>query len=280
VTVMIAVDSTSDIPADRARSLDITVIPLLVLFGDESYRDGVDLTTTQFYDRLKTSSIMPSTSAPSIGAFQEAYEGMIRRGASAILQVCLSAKLSATYSAATQAAQMVSVEKNIPIAVIDSGTVSAGFGLPAQMLAQEARDGVSLDQLKTRAQSLLSRVHLYAVLDTLEFLRRGGRISGATAFAGSLLQVKPLLEVRDGEVVQLERIRTRGKAFERVGQLVAKLMPLEAMAIVGSDEATRAQLAAVVRPFWSGETNQGALGPVVGTHAGPGAGGVMGITRE
>lgn len=280
MTVMIAVDSTSDIPADRARSLDITVIPLLVLFGDESYRDGVDLTTTQFYDRLKTSSIMPSTSAPSIGAFQEAYEGMIRRGASAILQVCLSAKLSATYSAATQAAQMVSVEKNIPIAVIDSGTVSAGFGLPAQMLAQEARDGVSLDQLKTRAQSLLSRVHLYAVLDTLEFLRRGGRISGATAFAGSLLQVKPLLEVRDGEVVQLERIRTRGKAFERVGQLVAKLMPLEAMAIVGSDEATRAQLAAVVRPFWSGETNQGALGPVVGTHAGPGAGGVMGITRE
>jgi len=280
VTVMIAVDSTSDIPADRARSLDITVIPLLVLFGDESYRDGVDLTTTQFYDRLKTSSIMPSTSAPSIGAFQEAYEGMIRRGASAILQVCLSAKLSATYSAATQAAQMVSVEKNIPIAVIDSGTVSAGFGLPAQMLAQEARDGVSLDQLKTRARSLLSRVHLYAVLDTLEFLRRGGRISGATAFAGSLLQVKPLLEVRDGEVVQLERIRTRGKAFERVGQLVAKLMPLEAMAIVGSDEATRAQLAAVVRPFWSGETNQGALGPVVGTHAGPGAGGVMGITRE
>jgi DegV family protein with EDD domain len=277
---MIAVDSTSDIPADRARSLDITVIPLLVLFGDESYRDGVDLTTNQFYDRLKTSSIMPSTSAPSIGAFQEAYEGMIRRGASAILQVCLSAKLSATYSAATQAAQMVSAEKNIPIAVIDSGTVSAGFGLPAQMLAQEARDGVSLDQLKTRAQSLLSRVHLYAVLDTLEFLRRGGRISGATAFAGSLLQVKPLLEVRDGEVVQLERIRTRGKAFERVGQLVAKLMPLEAMAIVGSDEATRAQLAAVVRPFWSGETNQGALGPVVGTHAGPGAGGVMGITRE
>jgi DegV family protein with EDD domain len=280
VTVMIAVDSTSDIPADRARSLDITVIPLLVLFGDESYRDGVDLTTGQFYDRLKTSSIMPSTSAPSIGAFQEAYEGMIRRGASAILQVCLSAKLSATYSAATQAAQMVSAEKNIPIAVIDSGTVSAGFGLPAQMLAQEARDGASLDQLKTRAPSLLSRVHLYAVLDTLEFLRRGGRISGATAFAGSLLQVKPLLEVRDGEVVQLERIRTRGKAFERVGQLVAKLMPLEAMAIVGSDEATRAQLAAVVRPFWSGETNQGALGPVVGTHAGPGAGGVIGITRE
>ena len=95
-----------------------------------------------------------------------------------------------------------------------------------------------------------------------------------------LLQVKPLLEVRNGEVVQLERIRTRGKAFERVGQLIAKLMPLEALAVVGSDEATRQQLAAVVRPFWQGETNQGALGPVVGTHAGPGAGGIMGITRE
>jgi DegV family protein with EDD domain len=251
-----------------------------VLFGDESYRDGIDLTTDEFYKKLTTSQVTPTTSAPSIGAFQEAYEDMIRRGATGILQLCLSAKLSATYSAAVQAAEMVSKEKNIPIEVVDSGQVSAAFGLPAQMLAKEARDGASLDQLKARATNILSRVHLYAALDTLEFLRRGGRISGTAAFAGSLLQVKPLLTVRDGEVVQLERIRTRGKAFERVGQLIAKLMPLEAMAIIGSDEDTRQQLAAVVRPFWTGETNQGALGPVVGTHAGPGAGGVMGITRE
>jgi DegV family protein with EDD domain len=280
MTVMIAVDSTSDIPQERARSLDITIIPLLVLFGDESYRDGIDLTTDDFYTKLTTSPVTPTTSAPSIGAFQEAYEDMIRRGATGILQLCLSAKLSATYSAAAQAAEMVSKEKSIPIEVVDSGQVSAAFGLPAQMLAKEARDGATLDQLKARAQSILARVHLYAALDTLEFLRRGGRISGTAAFAGSLLQVKPLLTVRDGEVVQLERIRTRGKAFERVGQLVAKLMPLEAMAIIGSDEDTRQQLAAVARAFWSGETNEGALGPVVGTHAGPGAGGIMGITRE
>lgn len=277
---MIAVDSTSDIPADRARSLDITVIPLLVLFGDESYRDGVDLTIDEFYKKLMTSPVTPTTSAPSIGAFQEAFEGMIQRGATGILELSLGAKLSATYSAAVQAAAIVANEKNVPIEVIDSGTVSAAFGLPAQMLAQEARDGASLAQLKARAESLFSRVHLYAALDTLEFLRRGGRISGTAAFAGSLLQVKPLLEVRNGEVVQLERIRTRSKAFERVGQLIAKLMPLEAIAIVGSDEATRQQLVAVVRPFWSGETNEGALGPVVGTHAGPGAGGIMGVSRE
>ena len=184
MTVMIAVDSTSDIPQERARSLDITIIPLLVLFGDESYRDGIDLTTDEFYKKLTTSPVTPTTSAPSIGAFQEAYEDMIRRGATGILQLCLSAKLSATYSAAIQAAEMVSKEKNIPIEVVDSGTVSAAFGLPAQMLAQEARDGASLDQLKARAQSILSRVHLYAALDTLEFLRRGGRISGTAAFAG------------------------------------------------------------------------------------------------
>jgi DegV family protein with EDD domain len=280
MTVMIAVDSTSDIPQERARSLDITIIPLLVLFGDDSYRDGIDLTTDEFYKKLTTSPVTPTTSAPSIGAFQEAYEDMIRRGATGILQLCLSSKLSATYSAAVQAAEMISKEKNVPIEVVDSGQVSAAFGLPAQMLAKEARDGASLDQLKARATSILARVHLYAALDTLEFLRRGGRISGTAAFAGSLLQVKPLLTVRDGEVVQLERIRTRGKAFERVGQLVAKLMPLEAMAVIGSDEDTRQQLAAVARPFWSGETNEGALGPVVGTHAGPGAGGIMGITRE
>jgi DegV family protein with EDD domain len=277
---MIAVDSTSDIPEGRARSLDITVIPLLVLFGDEPYRDGVDLTTDELYSKLKNSQVMPTTYAPSIGAFQEEYDDMIRRGATCILQLCISSKLSATYSAAVQAAEMVSKAKNVPIEVVDSGTVSAAFGLPAQMLANEARDGASLEQLKARAQGILSRVHLYAALDTLEFLRRGGRISGTAAFAGSLLQVKPLLEVRNGEVVQLERIRTRGKAFERVGQLIAKLMPLEAMAVVGSDETTRQQLAAVVRPFWNGATNEGALGPVVGTHAGPGAGGIMGIARE
>jgi DegV family protein with EDD domain len=280
MTVMIAVDSTSDIPQERARSLDITIIPLLVLFGDESYRDGIDLTTDEFYKKLTTGPVTPTTSAPSIGAFQEAYEDMIRHGATGILQLCLSAKLSATYSAAVQAAEMVTKEKNIPIEVVDSGQVSAAFGLPAQMLAKEARDGASLEQLKARATSILSRVHLYAALDTLEFLRRGGRISGTAAFAGSLLQVKPLLTVREGEVVQLERIRTRGKAFERVGQLIAKLMPLEAMAIIGSDEDTRQQLVAVARPFWTGETNEGALGPVVGTHAGPGAGGIMGIIRE
>jgi DegV family protein with EDD domain len=280
MTVMIAVDSTSDIPQERARSLDITIIPLLVLFGDESYRDGIDLTTDEFYKKLTTSPVTPTTSAPSIGAFQEAYEDMIRRGATGILQLCLSAKLSATYSAAVQAAEMVSKEKNVPIEVVDSGQVSAAFGLPAQMLAKEAREGAHLEQLKARATNILSRVHLYAALDTLEFLRRGGRISGTAAFAGSLLQVKPLLTVRDGEVVQLERIRTRGKAFERVGQLIAKLMPLEAMAIIGSDEDTRQQLVAVARPYWTGETNEGALGPVVGTHAGPGAGGIMGITRE
>ena len=151
MTVMIAVDSTSDIPQERARSLDITIIPLLVLFGDESYRDGIDLTTDEFYKKLTTSQVTPTTSAPSIGAFQEAYEDMIRRGATGILQLCLSAKLSATYSAAIQAAEMVSKEKNIPIEVVDSATVSAAFGLPAQMLAQEARDGASLEQLKARA---------------------------------------------------------------------------------------------------------------------------------
>jgi DegV family protein with EDD domain len=279
VTVRIVVDSTSDIPHDRAQALGIEVAPLIVLFGDNEYRDGIDLTAEAFYQKLATSSVTPTTSAPSVGTFQEAYRKVIGEGATAILEISLASQLSATHGNATQAARTVSAETGIPIEVIDSGTVSGGFGMPAEIVAREAQQGASLEQLKAHAQSMLARIRLYAALDTLEYLKRGGRIGNARALLGSLLNVKPLVEVRGGQVLPVENVRTRSKAQERVGQIAAGHGKVEAVAVVRSNDTVGEQFDRVARTFWDGSIYEYVLGPVVGAHAGPGAGGIIVITQ-
>jgi DegV family protein with EDD domain len=279
VAVQIVVDSTADIPSDRARELGIEVVPLTVMFGDQSFRDGVDLDGPSFYQKLSNSPVMPTTSTPPPALFEETYRRLIANGATGILSMHISAKLSGTFSAARQGAEMVTADTHVPIEVVDSDTVSGGFGLPAEMVAREARNGADLAALRERAASLCSRVHVIAVLDTLEFLQRGGRIGRAQAMLGTLLNVKPLIEVRAGQVLPLEKVRTRGKALDRMGQIVSGLGDLEALALVASDSVVADQIAAVAEGFWHGPIERFALGPVVGTHAGPGAGGMVAITR-
>jgi DegV family protein with EDD domain len=278
--VRVVVDSTADIPAERARELGIEVVPLTVLFGDESFRDGVDLDGPSFYRRLTTSPVVPTTSTPPPALFEETYRKLVAGGATGILALHIGSGLSATYSVSRTAADAVTADAGVPIEILDSRSVSAGFGLPAEILAQEARTGAGLAELKAHGESLLSRVHLYAVLDTLEYLQRGGRIGRAKAMVGTLLNVKPLLEVRDGQVLPLENVRTRAKAQERIGQLVAQLGDLEAVAIAQSDDTAGQQLLKVARAFWNGPVEMFSLGPVVGTHAGPGAGALVAITRQ
>lgn len=279
MTVRVTVDSTADIAPERAKELGITVVPLTVLFGDEAYRDGIDLDGPAFYAKLASSTTPPTTSAPSPGVFEEAYHQMVKDGATGVLALSLAGSLSATYAAALNAAQRVSQETGVPFEVVDSHTVSGGFGLPALLVAKQAQTGASLEQLKAQAESLLSRVHLIASLDTLEYLQRGGRIGRARMLLGTLLNVKPLLEVREGQVLPLENVRTRSKAQERVAQVVAKLGELEAVGIVSSNDGVRDQFTGLVKTFWDGPIEQFTLGPVVGTHAGPGAGGIIAITR-
>jgi DegV family protein with EDD domain len=280
VTTQILVDSTADIPPERARELGITVVPLTVLFGDESFLDGVELDGPAFYQRLVSSQQVPTTSTPSPGLFEEAYRNMIAGGATAILALHIGSGLSGTFSASQAAATAVTASTQVPIEVLDSRSVSGGFGLPAEIVAAEARDGASLQQVKAHAESLIARVRLVAVLDTLEYLKRGGRIGGAQAMLGTLLNVKPLLEVRDSQVVPLERVRTRSKALERIGQIISGLGPLEALGIAQSDASIGQELQKVARTFWSGTIEMFSLGPVVGTHAGPGAGAIIAVCRE
>jgi DegV family protein with EDD domain len=279
VAIRIVVDSTADIPPERAHALDITVVPLTVHFGEETFRDGVDLDGPAFYRKLVNDSHMPSTSTPPPGLFEEVYRRLASEGATGVLALHIGSELSATYSVSISAAEAVTRDTGMPIVVLDSRTVSGGFGLIAEMLAQEARGGAGLDQIRAHAESLIARTRVIAVLDTLEYLRRGGRIGGAKAFLGTLLSVKPLLEVRDSKVVALEQVRTRSKALERIGQIITALGPLEALAVAASDESTGEQLRSVARAIWQGDVETFALGPVVGTHAGPGAGALVAILK-
>ncbi len=278
--VRILVDSTADIPAESARVLEIEVVPLTVHFGDETYRDGVDLDGPSFYAKLRSSTQVPTTSTPPPGLFEERYRKLVAEGATGILALHIGSGLSATYSVSRTAADAVTQDTGIPIEVIDSRQASAGFGLPAEIVARQAREGASLEALKAHAESLLSRTHVIFVLDTLEYLQRGGRIGRGKAMLGTLLSFKPLLEIRDSAVVPLEQPRTRSKAQERLGQIVSQLGTLEAVAIVQSDDTIGGQLQAVARTFWQGPIEMFWLGAVVGTHAGPGAGGIVAITKE
>ena len=280
MAVRILVDSTADIPRERAQQLGIEVVPLVVLFGDQEYHDGVDLTADAFYQKLANTTVSPTTSAPSPGVFEEAFRKLFAEGADSVLAILLGSGLSATYGAALNAARVVAAETGKPIELIDSGTVSGGFGMPAEIVAAEARQGASLAELKAHAQSMVSRIHLYCALDTLEYLQRGGRIGRARQLLGSLLNVKPVLEIRDGQVLPLENVRTRSKSQERVGQLAASHAPIEAMAIVQSTPQVGEQYTAIVRTFYNGPIYYYTLGPVVGTHGGPGAGGLIVLTAE
>jgi DegV family protein with EDD domain len=279
VAIRILVDSTADIPRDRAQRLGIEIVPLTVLFGDESYRDGVDLDGPTFYRKLVASTKSPTTSTPPPALFEEAYERLVREGATGIVSLHVASELSATFSVAQGAAKLVSHATGVPIELVDSKTVSAGFGLPAEIVAQDAREGASLAAVTARAQSLCRRAHVIAVLDTLEYLQRGGRIGRARALLGTLLSVKPLISVRDGQVLPLENVRTRSKALERIGQLTSQLGDLEALAVVGADPDSAADLEAIIKRTWTGPIEFSTLGPVVGTHAGPGAAGVVAFTR-
>ncbi len=279
MAVRVVTDSTADLSKDQARALGISVVPLTVQFGEEVYRDGVDLESAEFFSKLATTKVMPTTAAPAPGLFEETYRQLIREGADGILSIQLSSKLSATYSSAVQGAEPLK-DQSVPIEVVDSRSVSGGIAIPVMAAARAAREGKSLAECKTIAEDMLARMNIYAVLDTLEFLQRGGRIGRASLLLGTLLNFKPLLTVKDGEVLPLEKPRTRSKAHERIAQLLEKLGPIEIVGIAQSDEEIGQQLTTAIRAVYTGPIEHFRLGPVVGTHTGPGTAAVCAVTQR
>ncbi|MEX2372237.1 MAG: DegV family protein, partial [Dehalococcoidia bacterium] len=272
MTVRIVTDSTADIPAQAVADLGITVVPQGLMFGDEELRDGVDITSEEFFRRLQREDVMPTTTQAAPGAFRAAYESLIAEGATAIVSCHVSRPLSGTLESARQGADGLGV----PILIVDSRQVSLGLGVGVIEAAKAARDGATAEQVQAVAEDVFRRTHFFFTLETLEYLRRGGRMSRGQELFGSLLKVKPILEIKDGEVAGVGRIRTKQKAIEDILGRVAALRPWQ-YAI--ATYATTPEEADYVSDRFRGFSEDtpvllNRLTPTVGVHTGPGGLGI------
>ncbi|MDP2949042.1 MAG: DegV family protein [Chloroflexota bacterium] len=271
--VKVVTDSTSDLTPEMVRELDVAVVPLHVIFGDVSYREGVDITADEFYERLPTSRSLPTTSAPAVGEFQEVYERLLEETDS-IVSIHISGKLSATIQAAETAKQ--SLAKPERVEVVDSQATSLAMGFAIMEAVEAARAGAKLAEVKAAAESAVRRTHVLFMVDTLEYLRRGGRIGRARAYLGTFLNIKPILSIREGEVYPEERVRTRARALERIIHLATSHRNVKRVAVghaTTPDEADRLR-ERLAMAFPHVQVHIVRLGPVLGTHAGPGIIGV------
>jgi len=279
VPLRIVTDSTADLSPALASELAISVVPVNVQFGEESLRDGVDISSSEFFRRLAASEQLPTTSQPSAGAFRSTYEDLLAAGATEILSIHVSEKLSGTAESARQGARGL---VGVRIEVLDSQTVSAALGLAVLLAARCAASGHSLETASEAVRDQLGRTRLLFMVDTLEYLRRGGRIGRARELMGSLLKIKPILEVRDGEVAPVGRARTRRRGIEELLSLAADLRPIEqAMVFDATTPEDREYVAERVRGYAVGSpVLAGTLGPAIGVHAGPGTLGMAIVTRQ
>ncbi|HEY0068741.1 MAG TPA: DegV family protein [Chloroflexia bacterium] len=280
-TVKIVTDSAADIPADLARELDITVIPLLVHMGGHTYRDGVDLSGEEFYRELASVGGVTTTSLPSLHSLEEAYRSLTRDGYE-IVSVHLSSKLSGTFNAALMACTGDGVEAEA-VSVVDSRTVSMAQGWIAIRCAEAARAGKSREEIEELAEALASRTYIFGMLDTLEYVVRSGRVGRIPGTIGNMLSIKPLITIRpNGEAIILERIRTEKRALERMLEMTAEKGELDAVAVMhGANEEGAAQLLQMLRQRLNlpEPVVMGHIGAVLGTHIGPGAVGVGFLTK-
>jgi DegV family protein with EDD domain len=272
--IRVVTDSSADLSPALADAHHIEVVPLTIRFGDEEFVDRKDLSAAEFWDRMAAAEELPSTAAPSVGAFQQAYEHLAAEGADGIVAVTISAGLSATH----QSAKLAADGAPMPITVVDSGTASIPLGLTAIAAADAARLGADLADVAAAVTGMDS--DLLAALDTLENLQKGGRIGAAQAFFGGLLNVKPLITITDGAVAAAGRVRTRRKALAALLDWVtAQEGVVRAGVVHGNapeiDEVASqlSQLLPDVDPIVS------LAGPVIGTHAGPGVIGIA-VTRS
>ena len=274
LAVRIVTDSTADMSPHLARELGVSVVPLSVIFGDEVLKEGVQISHDLFYERLVRSKVLPTTSAPSVGDFLEVYEPLLAE-TDEIVSIHLSSKLSATYNNALQAAQQLA-ERGARIEVVDSQLVSLGMSFVVAAAARAAIGGAGCDEIKTIVEGVVPRVRILVVLDTLEYVRRGGRIGRARAFLGNMLRVKPLLYIRDGEVHPGERVRTKAQALERIFQIVTSYPRVVEAAVAYSTNPQEAEeLSRRLREAMPGvAVSVTRLGPVIGVHGGPGVLGV------
>jgi DegV family protein with EDD domain len=269
--VAIVIDSTVYMPPSILQEFQIKVIPLTVIWNDDSYADGVDITTSEFYTRLATSSTLPSTSQPPAAAFIECFEELLKEGKD-VVAILISSGISGTVSSALQAQSELDSNR---IAVIDSQTAAMATGLHVLAAARKAAAGGTLEEVAAIARQAQEHTDVVFAVDTLEFLHKGGRIGGAKRFLGSMLNIKPILEMKEGKIDALDQVRTQKRALERLVELIEEKAggetPLR-MAVIHSNVPDQAQtlLEELKSKYNPHEIYLAELSPVIGTHVGPG----------
>jgi DegV family protein with EDD domain len=278
MTLRIVTDTTCDLPESVVEKFGITVIPLYINVGEQSFLDGKDLSRDEFYSRLPTLDPYPKTAAPGPDTFRQVYEQLAREGATAILSMHVASSLSGTFNSARLGAEQVT---SIPVTVFDSQQLSLGLGLQVLAAANEAAKGCTVSEIVSMLEDMVPRVHVFAVLDTLEYLRRSGRVNLAQAGMGTLLRIKPIIKLYCGEL-STERVRTSKRAMQRLVDLMESVAPLEQVAMLHSQspekaEELRIQAGALIP---NKDVMVASITPIIGVHVGPGAVGVACIAAK
>jgi DegV family protein with EDD domain len=269
VAVGIVTDSVADLSPQMVNELGISVVPLSVRFGEEVYRDGIDLTPDQFYERLKTSKVFPNTSVPAPADFLKVFDKLAEE-TDEILAILVSARLSATYEVARQSVAMMKRKSRVEL--LDSKTATMAEGFIVMKAARAAKEGAKLEEVIEVARRNLPRVDFRAAFNTLEYLRRGGRIGRAQAFLASMLRINPIISLKDGLVEPAGRARSRVKAIDHLYEFAASYAKIEEMAVEDTAcpeeaEALRERLGAI---FPKERIYRSRMTPAIGTHTGPG----------
>ena len=271
MAIRIVTDSSADLPQDLAKRWNITVVPCYVIIGDQPYRDGVDICPDEFYRQLAANSRLPTTAQPSVADFQTVYQELLGLGHD-VVSIHISGKLSGTLNSAEQARAALSEDAAGRIEIIDSQLASIPLGLVALSAAQQAASAESHKQVAERVRHDLPLNHCYFALDTLTYLQKGGRIGRAQAFLGSVLNIKPILTIQDGEAHPVERVRNRQRSLRRLVELAQQLAPVKELAVIYSTEpeeadALKSKLSALLP---TENIVVARFGPTLGTYIGPG----------
>lgn len=277
--VAIVTDSSPYIPEDIIQRYQIHVVPLNVIWDEKTYADGVDILPQEFYQRLQNSESMPSTSQPSVADFQQAFQSLLTEGYD-ILAILLSDKLSGTIASAQGAREELGQER---IEIVDSESTAMATGFQVLEAAKAAQQGKSLAECKAVAEKARDHSGVIFVVDTLEFLHRGGRIGGAKRFVGTLLNVKPILAIEDGEVISLDQVRTHSRALDKIVEILQERTRGADSVRLATLHANAEDTAALIlekakKKISPQETIFSEVSPVIGTHAGPGAVGLAYLT--
>ena len=266
--VRVVCDSSCDLPASTLAEWRMEIVPLTIRFGDEEFVDRQDLTPQEFWARCKTSPVLPETSAPSPGAFEKTFRDLKADGAEGVVVVTLSSKLSATEQAARLGAK--ALEGELPVNVVDSLSATLGQGMIGLAAARAGAEGKTLDEVTRIAEELVPRTRLYGALDTLENLKKGGRIGNAQALLGSMLSLKPIVELQEGTVEAGAKVRTRTRALRYLVDQVRNNPGLENLAVLHGDAPDLDEFLTMLDPLYPRDQIViGDLGAVIGAHAGP-----------